>query len=192
MNPPKLTHLLTMLTWTALITAWFGNAACDAQSPAPAPAPVGPVKAVSIAALNRMLKEADAAMDAKEYTDAATKTEELIQSLTPQTASDEQMERLYFNVGLANLLGERFPEAEVAFTRCATKYPKGLMKSRCALGPAKASIGQGTPAKQEQAVKLLKVAMKDPKLNAEAALALGRLYSAMGKREQAPEVPRKP
>ena len=179
--------LLAFLGWTALASV-LDIPATAAPAPAPPPPPGAAKKAVSIAALNRLLKEADAAMEAKDFGTAITKTEELIKSLNPQTASDEQMERLYFNVGLAHLLAEHFPEAETAFTDCATKYPKGLMASRCALGVGKACIGQDTPPKKELALKVLKVAMADPKLNAEAGLALGQLYSDLGKRKEALDV----
>ena len=158
---------------------------------APAPAlvpPVGPIKAVSIAQLNRMLKEAEAAMMAKDYATAITKTQDLIKAVTPKTAGDDQMELLYFNVGLAHLLAEHFPEAEEAFTECATKYPAGAMASRCALGVGKACIGQDTVPKKDLAIKVLKKAMEDPKLNAEAGLALAQLYSEMGKRSEALQV----
>ncbi len=178
--------LLALIAWTALSTVLVDTA--EAQAAKPPTPPAAPVKAVSIASLNRLLKEADAALDAKDYMAAVSKTEELIKSLTPQTATDEMLERLYFNVGLANLLGERFPEAEKAFTDCATKYPNGMFASRCALGVGRACIGQGTPPKAEIAVKVLRMAMKDPKLNAEAGLALAQLYSEMGRRPEALQV----
>jgi len=177
MKAPKLTGLLTLLSLSALDCAWFVSPVCEAQAQQE--------KAVPIAKLKLMLKEADVALEAREYANAATKTEALIKVLSPQAVTDEVMERLYFNIGYANLLNERFPEAEVAFTNCATKYPKGLLASRCALGVGKACIGQNNPPKMQLAVMVLKVAMQDPKLNPEAGLALAQLYRGMGKRKEA-------
>ena len=94
------------------------------------------------------------------------------------------MEQLYYNIGLANLLGGHFPEAEDAFTKCATKYPNDLLTSRCALGVGKACIGQ-VPPKIELAARMLLVAMKDPKLNIEARISLAQVFNAMGNRRGA-------
>ena len=187
MKAPKLTRFLTMLAWTALLTTWLGSPVCHAAEAPPSP-PAEPVKPVSIAALNRLQNAADAAFDAKDYASAVTKTEELIKSHNPQTASDEQMERLYFNLGLAHLLDGHFPEAEAAFTRCAAKYPTGLLASRCALGVGKACIAQDTVPKKDLAVKVLKVAMLDPRLTAEAGLNLAQLDLEMDKHAAALEV----
>ena len=172
MNAPNQNHVIKQLAWTALLTAWLGSAAGNAQ----VSATTAPVRVVAIATLNRMDKEAEAAMAAKEYDSAVTKTEALLKVLPPQATTDEMMEGLYYRIGLANLLGKHFPEAELAFTQCAAKYPNGELASRCALGIAKACIGQDTQAKKEQAVKALRVAMRDPKLNAEAARILDQLF----------------
>jgi len=182
---------LIVVAWVALAVVFVGEAVAQAPKPVTppkpgAPLPTAPVVATSIAELNRMLREADAALEAKDYSTAVTKTEDLIKKLGPKpAASDEMMERLYFNIGLANLLGDRFPEAEAGFNQCATKFPHGLFLTRCALGVGRACIGQDTPPKKEDAIKALKRAMVDPKLNAEAGLALAQLYSEMGKRNDA-------
>ena len=188
MASQNLSSLLALIAWTALTSVLTDTAAALPAKPGATPAPAAPVKVVAIAALNRMLREADAAFEAKEYASAVTKIEELIKALNPQTANDEMMEELYFKIGLANLFASQYAEAEAAFTACATKYPNGMFASRCALGVGKACIGQDTPPKKDIAVKVLKVAMKDSKLNAEAGLALAILYSEMGKRKEAMDV----
>ena len=186
-----ITHFLTTLALFALIIAWLGNSVCHADEPEPA-RPASPAKPVSIAALNRMQKEADAAMEAKDYATVVTKTEELLKVLPEQSATKEQMEQLNFNIGLANLLGEHFPEAEKAFTECATKYPNGLLASRCVLGVAKACIAQDTTPKLEQAAKALRGAKQNPKFNAEAEAMLAQVNREIAKRRQALEAPQKP
>ncbi len=185
------THFLTTLALSALIINGLGCSVCQAEEAAPAP-PARPVKPVSIAALNRMQKEADAAMEAKDYATVVTKTEELLKVLPEQSATKEQMEQLYFNIGLANLLGEHFPEAEKAFTECATKYPNGLLASRCVLGVAKACIAQDTTPKLEQAAMALRVAKQNPKFNAEAEALLAELNRERVRRMQVLEASQKP
>ena len=182
------TSLLALIAWTALSTVLIDTAAALPQATPPLVPPKAPIKTVAIAALNRMLHEAEAAFEAKEYATVVTKLEALIKLLNPQTANDEMMEELYFKIGLANLLASQFAEAETAFTDCATKYPNGMFASRCALGVGKACMGQDNAAKKELAIKVFKVAMKDPKLNAEAGLALAMLYSETGKRKEAMDV----
>ena len=178
--------LLALIACTALSTVLIDYAVADPKVPAaPSAAPV------AIATLNRMLKEIDKAFEDKEYASAVTKLDELIKVLPPpanKDAKDEMLEELTFKTGLANLLAEQFVEAETAFTSYVTKYPTGMYASRCALGVGKACIGQDTAEKKETAIKVLKMAMKDPKLNAEAGLALASLYSETGKRKEAMDV----
>jgi len=180
--------LLTLIAWTVLSTVLLDSATAAPAAPAAPAIPAAPVKAIAIAALNRLLKEIDAAFEAKEYASALTKLDELMKSLPPQTGKDDMMQELTFKVGLANLLAGQFVEAEKAFTDYVTKYPTGVYASRCALGVGKACIGQDSEAKKDMAIKVLKMAMKDPKLNAEAGLALAGLYSETGKRKEAMEV----
>ncbi|KAB2641964.1 MAG: tetratricopeptide repeat protein [Verrucomicrobia bacterium] len=180
-----LSSLLALIAWTALFTVLIDSAIGQNTPPA------APVKVIAIAALNRMLKDVDAAFEAKEYATAVTKLDELIKALPPQTLKDpkdEMMEDLIYKIGLANLLAGQFAEAERAFTEYVTKYPAGMYASRCALGVGKACMGQDTPTKKDLAIKLFKMAMKDPRLNAEAGLALAGLYSEGGKRKEAMEV----
>jgi len=181
------TSFLALIAWTALSSVLI-HSAVAAPKVTPPPAPVAPVKAIAIATLNRMLREIDAAFEAKEYASAVTKLDELIKVLPPEAAKGEMMEELTFKVGLANLLAGQFVEAETAFTNYVTKYPTGVYATRSALGVGKACIGQDTDPKKETAIKVLKMAMKDPKLNAEAGLALAGLYSEGGKRKEAMEV----
>ncbi|MCX6877861.1 MAG: tetratricopeptide repeat protein [Verrucomicrobia bacterium] len=157
-----------------------------AQKPAlpKPPAPAGEV--VSIASLNRLLNETDVAFEAKDYATASAKIEKLIKALGPKpTTSEEMMEMLYFNNGLAYMLGDKPAEAEAAFTRCVTRYPQGAYATRCFLGIGKVCIAQKTPAKNELAIKALKRAMEDWKYSSEAGLVLGQLYGDMGKRKEA-------
>ena len=93
--------LLAFLGWTALASV-LDMTATAAPAPAtklpanPAAPPVAPAKAVSIAALNRLLKEADAAMDAKDYATAITKTEELIKAVNPQTSNTTYVTKIHY------------------------------------------------------------------------------------------------
>ncbi|MCX6880808.1 MAG: tetratricopeptide repeat protein [Verrucomicrobia bacterium] len=132
------------------------------------------------------MNESEAAFEAKEYLVAAPKIEELIKALGPNSNTpSEVMEMLHFNVGLAYFLGEKFAEAEAAFTKCVTKFPKGEYASRCHLGVGRACIAQGTPEKKEQAIKSLKLAMADRRFRSEAGLSLGQVFNDLGKREEA-------
>jgi TolA-binding protein len=139
-----------------------------------------------VATLNTLLNESEAAFEAKNYLLAAPKIEELIKALGPNSrTSPEMMEMLHFNVGLAYLLGEKPAEAEAAFTKCATLFPKGEYATRCHLGVGRACINQGSAEKKEQAIKSLKLAMADPRYRSEAGLSLGQVYNDLGKRDEA-------
>ena len=159
-----------------------------AQAPAPAPAPATPAPAVptTVATINSLMNEAEAAFEAKDYVTAAPKLEALIKALGPNSSTTpEVMEMLHFNVGLAYRLGEKPAEAEAAFAACVAKFPKGEYATRCHLGVGLACIAQGTPEKKEQAIKSLKLAMADRKYRSEAGLSLGQVYNDLGKREEA-------
>ena len=97
--------------------------------------------------MNRLFGEAEAAFTAKDYTLAVSKIEELLKALG--TGKEAPYELLYFNIGLAHLLAERYPEAEAAFTDCLKRYPNGEYTSRAYLGAGRASMMQNTPEKRE-------------------------------------------
>jgi tetratricopeptide (TPR) repeat protein len=155
-----------------------------AQEPAPAQ-PALPVIA-SPATLNRLFSEAEAAFGAKQYDTAIAKIEELLRLIGP--GKEAPYELLYFNIGLANLLGGKLPEAEAAFQDCIKRYPKGEYTSRCHLGLGRARMMQDTPEKKQQAVEALKVAAFDPKYRSEAGLWLGQVYDQLGKKDEALKV----
>jgi len=176
-------HLLALIACTALSAAFVGTATAQAPAAALPKAPV-PGEVLSLAALNRLLRETDDAFAAKDFNGAIDKLERLIRALgtKPKPAQEEMLEMLMFNVGFAHLLAERAAEAEAAFTKCANRFPRGSYTSRCFLGIGKACVIQ---EKQELAIKALKLAMADWKYSSEAGLLLGQLYSDMGKRKEA-------
>ena len=160
-------------------------AAPAAPAAPPAPAPAKPAGPVSKGTLIRLSEEADAAFVAKDYVTAASKLEELLTGLGPNPSTPaNEVELLHFNLALAYLLGDKPAEAETAFTKCLTKFPKGEYFSRCQLGVGRACLAQGKE-KQEAAVKALRLAKVDRALRSEACLALGQVLADMGKREEA-------
>ena len=163
-------------------------------TPAPAPAPAAPaapakpaaqvpLAVVSVGTMKRMFGEAEAAFVAKDYATAITKIKELLVALGP--VQEDWTEVLYFNLGLGNLLSNKFAEAEAAFTDCIKRFPKGEYLSRCYLGLGRACILQDTPEKKQQAIEALKKAAGDPKFRSEAGLWLGQVYTALGKKDEA-------
>jgi outer membrane protein assembly factor BamD (BamD/ComL family) len=159
----------------------FGSA-FPVLSQTPAAAPVLPVIA-SPATFNRLFSEAEAAFGAKQYDTAIAKIKELLNLLGP--GKEAPYELLYFNIGLANLLGGKLPDAEAAFQDCIKRYPKGEYTSRCQLGLGRASMMQDTPEKKEQAITALKAAALDPKYRSEAGLWLGQVFNQLGKQDEA-------
>jgi tetratricopeptide (TPR) repeat protein len=157
----------------------------DAQPAAPvAPAaPAAPAAPVAIGTLNRLFSDAEAAFASKDYGTAVTKIQEILAGLGTNT--DAPLELLNFNIGLAYLLGEKYPEAEEAFTACLKKFPKGEYSSRCYLGVGRARILQDTPEKKEASIEALKLAAMDPKFRSEAGFWLGQVYSELGRRDEA-------
>jgi tetratricopeptide (TPR) repeat protein len=152
--------------------------------PLPAQAPAPPaVSVVSPATLNRLFGEAEAAFTAKDYPTAIAKIEELLKALGP--GKDAPYELLYFNIGLANLLGEKYQEAEAAFEDCIKRYPKGEYTSRCYLGIGRACMMQDAADKKEHAIAALKIAARDTKYRSEAGLWLGQVYTDLGKHDEA-------
>jgi tetratricopeptide (TPR) repeat protein len=174
---------------TLLIAAFFcldSAFPVFAQKPPAAPAaPVLPMVATP-AVLNRLFSEAEAAFTAKEYDKAIEKIEQLLKLIGP--GKEAPYELLYFNIGLANLLGGKLPEAEAAFKDCIKRYPKGEYTSRCYLGLGRASMTQEADEKKAQAVEALKVAAADPRYRSEAGLWLGQVYNKLGKEEEALKV----
>jgi tetratricopeptide (TPR) repeat protein len=159
-----------------------------AQKPAPpaAPAPVAP------ATLNRLFNEAEKAFSAKEYPVAIEKLGELIKALSnaPNAKSPElqpTLEMLHFNLGLAQLLGGNFADAEKAFDDCAKKFPKGEYTSRCYLGIGRAAMEQGEE-KRAVAIEALKKAALDSKYRTEAGLSLGQVYMENDQADEALKV----
>ncbi len=145
--------------------------------------PAAPVEIVAPATLQRLFTEAENAFTAKDYLGAVAKIEELLKSLG--TSKEAPLELLYFNIGLGNLLGERPAEAEAGFTECLKRFPKGEYASRSFLGVGRACIQQDTPEKKERAIEALKLAAQDPKLRSEAGFYLGKVYSELGRRDEA-------
>lgn len=149
----------------------------------PAEPPAAPAAPVAIATLNRLFTDAEAAFAAKQYDTAVTKIQELLAGLGSN--KDAPLELLHFNIGLAYLLGEKYPEAEEAFTACLKKFPKGEYASRCYLGVGRSRILQDTPEKKESAIEALRFAAQDPKFRSEAGFWLGQVYSELGRRDEA-------
>jgi tetratricopeptide (TPR) repeat protein len=152
----------------------------EAQAPAP------PVAPITGSALKALFTDAEAAFAAKDYATVVKKIEELLKHLGPNKGADpETMELLYFNLGLANILGGKNAEAEAGFGEYLKRFPKGQFASRSFLGMGRAAIDQKTPEKNEVAIKALKIAALDPKFRSEAGLWLGQLYIEMSKRDEA-------
>jgi tetratricopeptide (TPR) repeat protein len=169
------------LIFVALVSHADGQA--KPAAPAAPPAPVAPPPVASPGTQNRILGEAEAAFAAKDYATAASKLKELLAALGPK--KDPTYEGLYFHLGLANLLGEKYPEAETAFADCAKFFPNGEYTSRCFLGIGRACILQDTPDKKQQAIEVLKKAAMDPKYRSEAGLWLGQALIDLGKHDEA-------
>ncbi len=154
-----------------------------AQNPAP---PAAPATAVAPATLIRLSNEAEAAFGAKDYKLAIEKTQELLRLVGPNTQIP--IEVFHFNIGLAYLLDQKYPEAETAFNDFLKKYPKGEYTSRAYLGIARAFIEQKSEEKSNLSIDALKVAANDPKLRSEAGLLLGQVYTDLDQNDEALKV----
>jgi TolA-binding protein len=190
LNSKQYAHLLC----ASLVVASAGIAGAQAPPPikpnkppgAPA-APAAPaVSVVSPATLNRLFKEAEDAFAAKEYTKVVEKLNELIKALGNRQGAPFEM--LYFNIGLAHLLGGNNAQAEEAFTDCLKKFPKGEYASRCYLGVGRACMQQDGDDKKQRAIEALTKASVDPKYRSEAGLYLGQVYIDTDKPEEALKV----
>lgn len=130
-----------------------------------------------------LFDEAGKAFTTKDYATAVTKIEQLLTIVTDP--KDERRELLLFNLGLANMLAGKNPEALRAFKATLAGFPEGEYASRAALGIGKSAMAIGGKPNQEDAIKALKIAARDPKYRAEAGLALGQVYSDTGQKEAA-------
>ena len=128
---------------------------------------------VSITTLNRTLKEAESAFSNQDYGTSVAKYEELLKMLGP--GMDRQHEVLYFQIGLGNLLGGKYPEAVTAFKNFIQRFPKGEYTTRAYLGLGKAYMMQKLPDKKGEALGALKKAAADPKYKAEADLLISEI-----------------
>ena len=158
------------------------TAQCMAQAPAK-PATPATTPPVALAVLNQLSEEVDKAFAAKDYLTAAAKIEELLAKMGT-SGSPEDREQLHFQLGFAYLQGERFSEAETAFTTCLEKFPKSSNIGRFHLGIGLACAAQGKD-KDTDATKALALAKREPALRAEACLALAKVLAEAGKRKEA-------
>lgn len=133
---------------------------------------------VSPATLNRIFNEADEAFNAKQYVHAVAKIQEFLQKLGPNSQG-APYELLYFNLGLANLLGENYPEAEAAFKDYLKRYPKGEYASRSYLGIGRACMLQDEYEKKQEALEALKTAAEDPRFKEVANLWIRQLSQSL-------------
>lgn len=180
--------MLSQPTPSAVVVAafcWFAlDTPAGAQAPPAAPTPpAAPAPVVSIGTMNKLFNEAEAGFAAKDYATAVMKIQELLTALGPN--KDAPLELLYFNIGLGNLLGDKFAAAEAGFADCLKRFPQGEYASRCHLGVGRACILQNTPEKKQQSIAALKLAAKDPKYRSEAGLWLGKVYNELGKNDEA-------
>ena len=128
---------------------------------------------VSPAMMNRIFKEADSAFSNKEYGTAVSKYEKLLEMLGNNI--DGPHEKLYFQIGLGNLLGGKYSEAGKAFKNCIERFPKGEYTSRAYLGLGRACMMQKQPEKKEEALVALKKAAAEPKCKTEAERLIGEI-----------------
>lgn len=150
---------------------------------AQAPAPAAPVVPVAPSVLIQLFNEADKAFTEKQYDVAVAKIQEFLQKLGP--GKEAPYELLYFNIGLANLLGGKYPEAEESFKDYLKRYPKGEFASRSFLGVGRACMMQDTPEKKQEAINALKSAALDLRYRSEAGLWLGQVYIDLNKNDEA-------
>ena len=149
-------------------------------------APATPLLPLTGNQIQKLWTDLDTAFAAKDYSTTVIKIEELLKFYEPnKDAPQETLEFLYFNLGLANILGGKNAEAEAGFGEYLKRFPKGENASRSFLGMGRAAIDQKTPEKNEVAIKALKIAALDSKFRSEAGLWLGQLYTEMGKSDEA-------
>ncbi|MBC8127499.1 MAG: tetratricopeptide repeat protein [Gloeobacteraceae cyanobacterium ES-bin-144] len=142
--------------------------------PAPA-APVAAPAAPEAPPTGGIFEPLEKAFAAKEYPKAIAEIQRLLKLVGANP--DAPLEMLYFHIGLANLLDQKYPEAEAAFEDCAKRFPKGEFTSRAYLGAGRACMLQDTPQKYEKSLNLLKLAAADPQYRSEAGLWLGQVLN---------------
>jgi TolA-binding protein len=86
----------------------------------------------------------------------------------PGDNTDSLHKKLYFQIGLGNLLGVKYVKAEEAFKNCIERFPKGEYTFRAYLGLGRACMMQKQPEKKEEALAALKKAATEPKCKTEA------------------------
>ena len=180
---PKPTRSAAILAVSLFCPCLATRSVAQAPPAAPPAAPAAPAEVVGPATWNRLFNEAEAAFAAKNYETAIGKIQDLLKALG--TNKNAPLELLYFNIGLANLLSDKNPEAEAAFTDCIKRFPNGEYTSRCYLGVGRACMMQTEPEKKQRAVDALKTAAKDPRYRSEAGLWLGQVLIELGKHEEA-------
>lgn len=111
---------------------------------------------VAPATINRIFREANSAFDNKEYSTAVAKLEELLKLLGP--VRNAPCEKLNFQIGLSQLLGEKYPEAVLAFKDCIQRFPKGEYTSHAYLGLERALIFQKQSDLKTEALTAFKMA----------------------------------
>jgi tetratricopeptide (TPR) repeat protein len=165
---------------------------CEIQAqPADPAAPAEPAEQPA-GELETLFADAEKAFGTKDYNTAVGKLETLLKAIADkQGVPAPTLEMIRFNIGLGYLLmndAASAAKAEVAFTECLTKHPKGEYTSRCYLGVGKACMIQATPEKKEKAINALRQAAADPKYRSEAGLALGQVYNELSRQEEAFQV----
>lgn len=166
---------------------------CELQAqPADPAAPAAPAEQQPAGELETLFADAEKAFGTKDYATAVTKLETLLKAIAENKAVPAAtLEMVRFNIGLGYMLmndAASAAKAEVAFTECLTKHPKGEYASRCNLGVGRACMIQGTPEKKEKAIVALRLAAADPRYRSEAGLALGQVYNELNRPEEAFQV----
>ncbi len=131
---------------------------------------------VSPATLNRIFQEAEDAFSNKDYNVAVEKIEESLKLLGPGAGKPHEM--LYFNIGLGKLLGNKYPEAVIAFRDCIQRFPTGEYTSRAYLGLGRAYSMQDLPQSRIEALEAFRKAAEDPQRKSEADLWISRMLQS--------------
>jgi tetratricopeptide (TPR) repeat protein len=191
---PQRSHRLPLVFALSAI----GAGSLQAQEPAApteekkeesAPAAPATPNVVSPATLNRLFDQADKAFADKDYETVLSSIRELLQLLGDgKNYPEVPYELLYFNLGLANLMLEKHPEAQAAFEDCLKRFPKGEYTSRSQLGLGRALMKQEGAQNKEAAIKALRVAAEDPKFRSEAGLWLAQVLTEERRHDEAKSV----
>ncbi|MBK1881844.1 tetratricopeptide repeat protein [Luteolibacter pohnpeiensis] len=133
-----------------------------------------------------LFDKASEAFASKEYETAASTLNTLYELVKENKGAP--LEMLRFNIGLAYLLDEKYPEAEKAFAACVAQFPKGEYTTRAYLGLGRACAAQATPEKYKLAIDALRTAAADPEYRTEAGLSLGNVYMETDRNDEALQV----